>query len=265
MTRHTNLGAANVAARTDPGAIEDEGRTGGALLLDALAFIIPASMFIEFHIVGRLFLSEVIMLGILPVLLLTKGRLLLGRMPLIFLGLGLAWLASQIATDLIRGTVFADLSRGWAKIGMTLVNFAAIYLFLHGSRARVVSFMAGIGVGYLLTYFFNPTFYMYADPWKFGVGIGIAHLVVVAVQVRIIRSIWMLPGAILVATGLVSLYLGTRSLAGMCVIAGVYITLYQILRARSAVGARSNMRAIVVAVVVVVASLAASQAYVIAA
>lgn len=265
MTGRSDLEFAIAESRADPGPVADEGRAGGAILLDALAFVIPATMFAEFSIVGRLFLSEILLLGMLPILLLLKGRLLFSRMPMIFFALGLAWLASQIATDLIRGTPFVDWSRGWAKIGMTLVNFAALYLFMHGSRGRIVAFTAGLGVGYLLSYILNPTVYMVADPWKFGVGIGVAHLVAVAVQIRLVREVWMLPGAILSATGLLSLYLGTRSLAGMCIIAGVYLTLYQFLRARSALGARSNVRAFVVAVFVILASLAASQAYVVAA
>ena len=75
-------------------------------LLDALVFVIPCLLFLEFRLVGRIFAPEVLLIALAPALLLFKGRLLTAPMPRTLLMLGLLWLFSQVATDLIRDTPF---------------------------------------------------------------------------------------------------------------------------------------------------------------
>src|SRR5664279_1839587 len=74
--------------------------------LDAAAFIAPALMCVEVKIVGRLFGSDIFLVAILPLLLLSRWRLLTPRLPMTVLRLELLWLARQVATDVCRGTPF---------------------------------------------------------------------------------------------------------------------------------------------------------------
>jgi hypothetical protein len=97
-------------------------------LANAIAFALPTMMFVEVRMVGRLFLTEIILICMLPFLMMRRGSLLLDRLPRKLLILGLAWLLSQILTDAIRSTPFEDWSRGWSKIVFLLTNFAAIHL-----------------------------------------------------------------------------------------------------------------------------------------
>ena len=94
---------------------------------------------------GRIFVPELILIGLLPFLLMTRGRLLADPLPRTFLMLAALWLASQVLTDLIRETDFRDYSRGQVKIVFTAANFCALYMLLYGSRRRLVLFALGAG------------------------------------------------------------------------------------------------------------------------
>ena len=107
-----------------------------------LAFITPCTVFMEFNLVGRIFAPELILIGLLPFLLLMRGRMLADPLPRFFLFMAFSWLCAQILTDLIRDTPFADYSRGWSKIIFTTMNFCTLYMLLYGSRQRIVLFDA---------------------------------------------------------------------------------------------------------------------------
>ena len=139
-------------------------------LLGAVALVAPLLMWLEIRLVGRLFVTELILLAALPFLLLLRGRLLAAPLPRMFLLLAAMWLLSQIVTDFYRDTPFIDYSRGWSKITFTTTNFMAIYLLIYGSRQRIVLFTIGVVFGGYLSYLINPSEFALSQPWKFGVG-----------------------------------------------------------------------------------------------
>lgn len=242
------------------------GQVSGRLFAGGFVFLIPCLTFVEFDIVGRLFLTEIVLLAILPFLLLLRGSHIFRRLPLTFILLGLLWLMSQVVTDLIRNTPFVDYSRGWAKIGMTLVDFIALYLLIDNNRRRLVLTITGLGVGMFLVYAFNPNPYLLSDPWKFGLGIAVAHFVSVAVQYRGFRDVWLLPAALFVSFAVLSFILGTRSLAGIGFMAGIYTAFAQLLARRRMAGvAVSNIKVIFVGLITMGAAMVVMQIYVYAA
>jgi hypothetical protein len=109
-------------------------------------------------------------LVILPILLVDYGQRLRARLPTIFISLALLWLFGQVITDIVRGTVFSDYARGWAKIGFTLINFCALYLLLYGHQHRLTLYAVGLATGGLISFFVNPSPYAADYPWKFGYG-----------------------------------------------------------------------------------------------
>lgn len=183
---------------------------------DIAALLIPALIFIEVQLIGRLFLSEILLLGMLPLLLSERGQLLRERLPKTLLLLGLAWLLSQIATDVIRATPFEDWSRGWSKISFLLLEFMSIYLLLYGKEKRFVLFAAGIAIGQILEFFINPNEYAESYPWKFGYGPAITLLIVLAAQYAFIKGRRYFPTFIIAAMGILNLYLDFRSLGLIC-------------------------------------------------
>lgn len=184
---------------------------------------IPSLMFLELSIGGRLFAPELILLFLLPGLLLKRGRLLLAGLPRTLLVLGILWLASQILTDVFRSTPFVDWSRGWAKISLFLLEFSALYLLIRGSRSRMLLFLGGIAAGQVLAYFFAPSAYALAYPWKFGYGPPVTLVIVILANVGAIRRHLLLQVALLLSIGVVNLALGSRGVFLICALAAAYV------------------------------------------
>lgn len=197
-------------------------------ILDFLIFLIPAVKFAEINLVGRLFASDLLLAAALPFLFLTKGRLLANPLPRTALILGLGWLLGQIATDLYRETAFDDYARGWAKIGFFLINFMALYLLLANSKRRILIYILGLSVGGFLSFMLNPNEFAADHPWKFGIGESVTLLFFLAAVFCYSNHIRGMAFAVVIIffTALLNIYLGSRSLGGMCMLA-VFMTMLQ--------------------------------------
>jgi len=194
-------------------------------VLDGFSFLIPFVRFLEIDVVGRLYLTEVLLAAFLPFLFLGYGRRLYRRLPLTAISLLILWMLAQVGTDLIQGTPFHDYSRGWAKIGFTLINFCAIYLLVAGNRKRLTLFAAGLAFGSIAEFLIAPDAYAIAYPWKFGYGSGVTLLIVlvaVALQ-KGRRFVRLAPAAILLFAAALNLYMGFRSTGGVAFLAGCYL------------------------------------------
>lgn len=207
-------------------------------MLAVFAFVAPLFLWAEISLVGRLFISELILIGLLPFLLLARGRMLAGPLPRTFLLLAFAWLLAQVVTDMVRATPFVDYSRGWSKIAFSMLNFMAIYLLTYGNRQRLVLFGLGIVFGGYLAFLINPSEYSIAQPWKFGVGEPTTLLFAIIVLWYPIVRIPLMPTLFICAVGALNLYLGSRSLAGITIVTALYILLQHIVARRQAVPAR---------------------------
>jgi hypothetical protein len=193
------------------------------LFVDFFVFLCPVLVVIEINLIGRLFLSEVLLAIILPLLILQRGRLLLEPLPRTVIILGLVWLAGQIFTDLVRETPFQDWSRGWAKITFLILNFSSIYLLINQDARRIVLFFLGSAMGSSLDYFVSPTILMLTDPWKFGAGALFSALLILFVQWRVIARFPILPVLMISALGLFSIYMGSRGSGGLLILSAIYL------------------------------------------
>ena len=213
--------------------------------LALVAFLAPACLWLEVRAGGRIFASELILIGLLPFLLPARGRMLAAPLPRTFLTLAALWFAAQVLTDLVRETEFRDYARGWARIAFTMLNFCALYLLLHGSRRRLVLFALGLVAGGFLTFRLNPLELADHFPWKFGLGFSTTLLVVLVVQWRPIRRVPFLPALPLLLIGAYSMTVGSRSLAGITLLAAFYVLGQQVLgRRRDLPASRSPGRAL---------------------
>ncbi len=206
----------------------------GLELYDVLVFLVPLFIFLKFQIGGDIFVSEILLLFMLPGLLILGGARLSKPLPLKFLVLGLLWLASQIMTDLVRDSTFHDASRGWAKIAFTLLNFCSLYLLIDGRAKRIVLFAAGLSAGQILGFYFAPNVYAESDPWKFGLGSPVT-LAIILLGIALNRGrsgnipVWTATFPAVAAV--LNLYLGFRSLAAFCFIAAGYTVIASLLGA----------------------------------
>jgi hypothetical protein len=205
------------------------------------AFILPAISFLEIRLVGRLIVSELLALAIVPWLLRSPDRIRVPRWLFILWG---AWLVSQIVTDVVVGSTFVDWARGWAAIVFTLIDLTVI-LALVSTPKRARIFACGLAVGGILSYVFAPTPNALADPWKwaFAGPIGFA-LAAVLSGVMGQRRPW-LAVTVFAAFGVVNAFLLYRSLSGVALLTAAYLLFAAVVtaRKRSRLGASARATA----------------------
>lgn len=231
----------------------DPSRSAADLLLDALAFAIPLLLFVELSVIGRLFLPEVLLLILLPVLV---TRQTLGRVPRWLIVLALMWLFGQVLTDTVRNSAFADYARGWANIAFTITNVLALILLLSDNRRRILLFGLGLAAGFVLQYYLNPGLYAASQPWKFGLGWPITLFGVLLVSQGPLVRRRLVPPLVLAILAVVNLDYGFRSLAGVCFLGSAYLVLQLLPRSRPAQVTRLPFRRLLTVCVVGVAAAA---------
>jgi len=232
-------------------------------MLDVIVFLIPATQFFELKIVGRLFFSDMLLALILPVLLVDYGQRLRARLPMIFISFALLWFFAQVATDIVRVTVFSDYVRGWAKIGFTLINFCALYLLLYGHQHRLTVYAVGLATGGLISCFVNPSLYAADYPWKFGYGAPITWFLII-LAARIIshrRKGPYFASGILVGAAALNIFMGFRSLGGICFLTASYMFVQAEWGARLASVSTRPRQAFLIGLVLVVSGVAVFKMY----
>jgi len=218
----------------------EEGEAFGSL--DLLAFLIPATTFIEVRIIGRLFAPDVLLACMIPLLFVAgKDRELAYKLPKTFILLAGLWLFGQVVTDLVRHTPFRDWSRGWAKIIFFIINFAALCMLIERRPRRIVLYAAGLSLGYTLKFFLNPDIYAIGAPWKFGYGVPLTWAIILLATVLYREHSFhrMLVFVILAGIGLVNIIQGFRSLGGVILLTLIFLGVRSFRRRRT-----SNFRAV---------------------
>jgi hypothetical protein len=231
-------GIAPVDASSDIGSAV---RPVSVSALDLWAFILPAVAFIEITAVGRLILTEILMLVMIPWLWSARDRPRLPRWIVVVWG---GWLVGQVLTDLVVGSAFQDLARGWAAIVLTITDFAAI-LVLAATPRRARFFALGLASGGLLGYVFVPSVYTAGDPWKWAFAFPIGLTLAASLSGRVGARLPLLPVGAFAAFGALNLYFGYRSLGGVSLLAAGYLLLGAVTGQRRPNPARSLTRAAV--------------------
>lgn len=204
-------------------------------VLDAIAFLAPLLRFVQIDVLGRLYLTDLLLAGLLLYLLIRSGRRLSARLPRTAILLLVVWLLAQVATDLIRGSAFHDYARGWSMIGFALINFCALYLLVAGKPKRLVLFAAGAALGQIAGYFIAPSEYGLGNAWKFGYGTGVSWLLVLLAigLARGRRLSRMRPAAVLLLVALLNIFMGFRSTGGIAFLTACYLALQAVRGTRS--------------------------------
>lgn len=189
---------------------------------DVFTLVVPALQFAQFHAIGILFASDLLLLAALPLVLMRSVWRLRQRQIAIILMLGLAWLFAQVLTDVIRGSQPADYLRGWSKIGLTITHFAVIWILLRNSVRRFVLYGIGVCVGGALVCVTSSNPAVIGNPWKFGFSLPVTLVVILVAS-------WLSKGRrkslvlfALAGMACVNLILDFRSLGLICLVTGVY-------------------------------------------
>ena len=193
------------------------------LISAIIIFVIPSLIFLELNVGGRLFASEILLLVALPFLLLSRGYILKGYWLRLIIGIGILWLFSQIITDVIRATPFVDYSRGWSKIAFLLANFSALYIIMRDNKKRQLIFILGLSTGFILQFIIMPSELALVNPWKFGLAAPVTLLLICISQLKLLQRITFMPETTILATAILNLYLGHRSLSVICTLTAFYV------------------------------------------
>lgn len=150
------------------------------VLGDLIVFLMPMAYVVKIGFIGQVFGTDVILALILPFLLFSSQKFTYsGEVKRVFF-LIFGWFVAQLVTDLLRATPFDDMARGLFKIGTFLCYFFVLYLLTKKRSFRLVIFAVGWCIGILVSYIFNPDALAISIPWKFGFGLAVAWLAVLA-------------------------------------------------------------------------------------
>jgi hypothetical protein len=210
------------------------------LALDICAFVLPAVSFLDITIIGRLIVTEILLLVMLPWLWRSPDRPALPRW---FIVLWAGWLLSQIVTDVVVGSAFRDFLRGWAGIVFTFTNFAGIF-FLIATPKRARLFAFGLAAAGFLGLLFVPQPNAAADPWKWGLAVPVGLVLAAGLSGRAgNRQPWLTVG-LFVAFGSLNLMLNYRSLGGISLLTAGYLSLSAVVGRRESAAHQSTLRAV---------------------
>lgn len=195
-----------------------------------LTFMIPVMIAVELPGLGTIYLAELCLIGLLPVLVIMRGRMLRSKLLTFILALGVLYFGSQVATDLIRETDFRDYARGWSRILFLLFSFVSTYLLIGNDRGRLLSYACGLVAGALLYLIIN--YPISTIGWKFGFAGPTTTIALVSFAlVPVLRSPSSLIGpAIMIALGAFSAFMSYRSWGGILMLSAIFLAIPAILR-----------------------------------
>lgn len=184
---------------------------------DCFTLLAPMLQFVQFHIVGVLFASDLLLLAAVPLVLARSLRRLRQKQIATILLLALGWLIAQVLTDIYRGSQPEDYLRGWSKIILTITHFAVICALMRNSVRRFVLYGVGLCVGGALASVVSPSELTLTDPWKFGLALPTTLSVLLAANWLSRRRHKLTLLALLAMSG-VNLFMGLRSLGLICMV-----------------------------------------------
>jgi hypothetical protein len=238
------------------------------ILAAALIAVVAVSVCLEVSIGGRLALAEALLLLALPWLVVSL-RPRLDRTAWMLVVAAAIWLSALVLTDVVRGTEFRDLIRGWARIGFLVVDFLALYWLLTTPRRFLVwllAFSVGVGLKAVLVHQ-DP-----ATQWKFGLSAGafFASASVVLLASRssgragapVSAATLDLLGLLTVAATAVSLALNARSSALAFLLAGMLVLACRGKALRRTLGSLAARHVWVVALLAVAALYGVGRTYI---
>lgn len=125
-----------------------------------------------------------------------------------------------VVSDLYRATEFENLVRGWARVGFLIIDLIAVSYLIDRSWQRLVVFVLALYVGTTVAAILTGP--LYGEWWKFGFGYTTTALVLFACAGRGVAT-QVIVAALL---GGINLYLGARSLGGICLLTGALFGLH---------------------------------------
>jgi hypothetical protein len=179
-----------------------------------------------------------------------------------FLVLCSLWLASQVVTDIVRKSAFADYARCWSMIGLTLIGFVVLNALLYGQPRRLVIYGWGLVAGSVLAFFISPSEFALGSPWKFGISFPVNLALFLLISSERCRGHW--PITLSASMGVINICLGARSQGEFCLMAACYVFTTRFLNAKGKAGSKvkaGTILALVTSIILGVAGTAWAYRY----
>jgi hypothetical protein len=146
-----------------------------AFFTEAGLYLIGAAGVYSANFVGALPVCEVLLLPVLPVLLLARGKRAFDRRYLWFYILTGAWLLGTLISDAYNGIGAFNRAKGIARVAFFALDFMALAVLINNKTRRIIVFtLSFTTVMFIGSWQFKGEF---AEQWKFGVAQGVAVLV----------------------------------------------------------------------------------------
>ncbi len=196
-------------------------RTREALFTDLGVFILGAAGAYSINLIGSLPGDELLVLPLLPVLLLARGRRAFRREYLWFHILVAAWLFGTIAGDIYLDSPITSRAKGIARVVFFAFDFMALAIVINNKTRRIIIFaMSIVAVMLIGMRDFKGEF---LTQWKFG---GSSALTLVALLISSYfyakRKYWSVIGISIALAGL-NLIFAFRSQIGIDLVSAALI------------------------------------------
>jgi hypothetical protein len=162
------------------------------------------------HLVGELYIAEVLLLVASIPLLLLRGRKLLNRELMRIYALMALWLLGQVISDAYNHITLADRMRGAASIIFFGIDLAALLMLLGGNEIRKRCYLVGLISGLLASVKLQPSPAIVDYPWKFGYASGTILLVMLVSSFFYDRRRYLISGLLILGISGVNLLLNFR-------------------------------------------------------
>ena len=209
----------------------------------AIAFLLPLTGLVKIGFVGTLYLHDILTPILLVGLLFFSGNETSLRPLRTALWLILIWLLGAMVTDLIQVTPFEDYSRGWSRIILLGMNIITFWLLSKGRMSVLIAYVAGLGVqSLLLPLFATEEDFGVNEPWKFGIGAGLAILGAATASIPRIATTFgpKLPALYLAGIAALSLWYNGRSLFAIFALSSACVLLMDFVSRRPRITQRIN-------------------------
>jgi O-antigen ligase len=145
-----------------------------ALFSDAALFLLGVAGAYSLNVVGALPFSEALMLPMLPVLLLARGRRAFDRQYLLFYILAGGWLLGTQIADIYNGMPAYNRMKGTARVVFFILDFMALAILINNKRRKILLFALSLAA---LLFISSLEFsYDFLLQWKFGLSHAFAML-----------------------------------------------------------------------------------------
>jgi hypothetical protein len=169
-----------MAATTRPRiriAAEPQQRGFTSKAADVFSFILGFATLFSVHFIGELYLAEILLATVLPILLIMRGkRAFRPELKFVYILMS-TWLAGLVLADAYNHTPLTDRMRGVALIVFFGTNLLGISVLIGRNQRRKVLFFIGLMIGALVSVKLHPFAATQQYPWKFGYAWGTMQLV----------------------------------------------------------------------------------------